>query len=355
MKVRILLLLAASGLLLAVAGWYGYRAMNAAPSAPPVQVPAPPMQRVQTVNGETVVIVGVDTQRASHIAVEPVAVSQHQSEITAYGAVIDLQPLFDLRNRYAAAHADREGVRAQADASRTQYERNRVLFQDDQNVSRKSLQDAQTVMQTDQAKLQATGAALSALNATLRQQFGDALATAAISPVSDLSQRLLAGRAVVLRITLPADNMAAAPTQIIVDGIDGHAIPAQKLSPSPQSDPAVQGNPYFYMADSALPVGMRTTAHVSLGGKSTPGLLIPENAVVWYGGQPWVYVKTATDHFTRRYVPSESAANHGYVVTSGFRAGDEVVIRGAQLLLSEELRPQGVASQQCKDPPECDD
>jgi len=41
-------------------------------------------------------------------------------------------------------------------------------------------------------------------------------------------------------------------------------------------------------------------------------------------------------------------------VTSGFRAGDDVVIRGAQLLLSEELRPQGITTQ-CKDPPECDD
>ena len=67
-----------------------------------------------------------------------------------------------------------------------------------------------------------------------------------------------------------------------------------------------------------------------------------------------MYVRTASDHFTRRLVLSASAAIEGVVVTNGFRAGDEVVIHGAQVLLSEEQRPQGVATQ-CKDPPECDD
>jgi multidrug efflux pump subunit AcrA (membrane-fusion protein) len=82
--------------------------------------------------------------------------------------------------------------------------------------------------------------------------------------------------------------------------------------------------------------------------------VIPEAAVIWYGGQPWAYVRTAPDRFTRRYVPASSPGDRGFVVTSGFHAGDEVVIHGPQLLLSQELRPQGIATA-CKDPPECDD
>jgi multidrug efflux pump subunit AcrA (membrane-fusion protein) len=159
---------------------------------------------------------------------------------------------------------------------------------------------------------------------------------------------------VVLLVTLPANDGASAPAHLTVDGPDGQPVSARRLSASPQGDPAVQGNPYFYAAGSALPVGTRTTAHVPLGEKSTQGLLIPASAVVWYGGQPWVYVRTASDRFTRRYVPSALAIDRGFIVTSGFRAGDDVVIRGAQLLLSEELRPQGIIPQ-CKDPPECDD
>lgn len=354
MKRRTTLLLVASAVLAAATGGYVYRTMNIAPDSSAAPASAAQSQRVQTVNGETVVMVATDVQRASHIDVGSLAASVLQPESAAYATVIDLQPLFDLRNRSAAARADRESAQAQAEASRAQYERNRVLFEDDRNVSQKSLQDARAVMQTDHAKLQAAEAAQDNLDATLRQQFGDALASAATAPVSDLFQQLLTGRAVVLRVTLPANDGAPAPVHITVDGPDGQPVSARRLSASPQGDPAIQGNPYFYVAGSPLPVGTRTTAHVSLGDKSTSGVLIPESAVVWYGGQPWIYVRTAADRFTRRYAPSAWAIDHGFVATSGFRAGDNVVIRGAQLLLSEELRPQGTTTK-CKDPPQCDD
>jgi multidrug efflux pump subunit AcrA (membrane-fusion protein) len=353
MRPRTTLLLVASAVLVAAAGWYVYRTMSGMPGTSAKTPPAAQSQRVQTVNGETVVMVATDVQRGSHMEVAPLAASVLPLESSAYATVIDLQPLFDLRNRLAAARADLDSARAQADASRAQYERSRVLFADDRNVSQKSVQDASAAMQTAQAKLQSAEAAQNALEAILRQQFGDALVSAAMAPVSDLFQRLLTGRAVVVRVTLAANGGASVPAHISVDGLDGQPISARKLSASPQSDPAIQGNPYFYAADGALPVGTRTTAHVSLGDKST-GLLIPESAVVWYGGQPWVYVRTAADRFTRRYVLSGMAVDRGFVVTSGFRAGDDVVIRGAQLLLSEELRPQGITTQ-CKDPPECDD
>lgn len=354
MKRPLVILSVVSVLLAAGAGWYIYRTFNANPPAPGAPAQAAAQPSVQTVNGETVVVVAPDVQRASHIDVAPLAVVAIQPENTAYATVIDLQPLFDLRNRFAAARADYDTLRAQAGNSHAQYERNRVLFDDDRNVSQKSLQDARAAMQGDQAKLQSAEAAQSGLDATMRQQFGDALASAALAPASDLFQRLLTGRAVVLRVTLPAGYSGAAPERIKVDAPDGQPVAAQKLSASPQGDPAVQGNPYFYAAGRALPVGTHTAAHVPASNRSVSALVIPEAAVIWYGGQPWTYVRTGPDRFTRRYVPDASSSDQGFVVTDGFHAGDEVVMQGAQLLLSQELRPQGIATA-CKDPPECDD
>lgn len=88
--------------------------------------------------------------------------------------------------------------------------------------------------------------------------------------------------------------------------------------------------------------------------EAVSGLLIPAQAVVWYGGQTWAWVRTAPERFTRRYVPAGNEDDRGFMVTSGFHAGDQIVTQGAQLLLSEELKPQGIATA-CKDPPECDD
>lgn len=352
MNSRTTIVLVAFAVAAAAAGGYVYRtATRPAAAAPPA---AASSQRVQVVNGETTVLISPDMQRASHIEVEPIATAALQAEKTAYAVVIDLQPLFDLRNRWASARADQESARAQVEASRSQYERNRVLFENDQNVSQKTLQDSRAVMQTDQAKLQSAEASENALDAILRQQFGEALASAAKASGSGLLQRLLSGRAVVLRVTLSAKDVDPVPEHITVDGSDDQPIVARKLSASPQGDPAIQGNPYFYITDSALPVGTRTSAHMPMEDKRTPGLLIPQSAIVWYAGQPWAYIHTAADRFTRRYVAATSPVDGGFVVPSGFHVGDEAVIRGAQLLLSEELLPQSIATQ-CKDPPECDD
>ena len=167
MKRPLVILSFVSVLLAAGAGWYIYQTLNANPRAPGAPAQAAAQPSVQTVNGETVVVVATDVQRASHIDVAPLAVVAIQPENTAYATVVDLQPLFDLRNRLAAARADYDTLRAQAGNSHAQYERSRVLFEDDRNVSQKSLQDARAVMQADQAKLQSADAVQGGLEATL--------------------------------------------------------------------------------------------------------------------------------------------------------------------------------------------
>lgn len=351
MKPRLILLSVASLALAGAAGWYLHQALDGGSSA---AAPAPPPPTVQTVNGETVVVVSPEAQRASHITVAPLAATTAQPTLTAYATVIDLQPLFDLRNRIAAARADVGTFTAQAANSRAQYERSRTLFADDRNVSQKTLQAAQALMQADTVKLQSAQATLGGLDATVRQQFGDALADAAMAPASKLFQRLQSGHAVVLRITLPGSYGHTAPAEMTVQAPDGRSIPAQQLSASPLADPAVQGVPWLYVAGQTLPAGIRTSASVPMPAPATSALFIPERAVVWYGGQTWAYVRSAPDRFTRRFVSAANEKDQGFLVSSGFQAGDLIVTQGAQLLLSQELTPQGTLTA-CKDPPECDD
>ncbi len=354
MKLRLILLSVMSLALASGAAWYIYQAVHDSGASTSADAPPSPPPAGQTVNGETVVVVSPEAQRASHIEEAPLAAVTSQSGISAYATVIDLQPLFDLRNRLASARADVDTFTAQAASSRTQYQGSRTLYADDRNVSLKTLQAAQSAMQSDDAKLQSARVTLNGLDGAMRQQFGDALANAAAAPASKLFQRLQAGQSVVLRVTLPSSFGTMPPERIAVDTADGRTVPAQRLSASPLADPAVQGSPWLYVADAALPANLRTSARVPTSNQAVSALLIPEQAVVWYGGQTWTYVRTAPERFTRRYVLAGSEGDHGFMVTSGFHAGDQIVTQGAQLLLSEELKPQGIATA-CKDPPECDD
>jgi hypothetical protein len=359
MNTRLILISATSLAIAAAGGWYAARTVarpsaSASSNAAPPASPAAPAQSVQTVGGETVVMVAPDAQRASGMTVAPLAVTTVQPRRDAYVTVVDPQPLFDLRIRLAGARADMAALSAQARNSSAQYQRSLGLYRDDRNVSLKALQDARAVMEADDAKAQAAKATLNGLTATARAQFGEALASDALAPESALIARLQAGRASILRVVMPTTQGAVVPDHIAVLTSDQQAIDADKLSPSPVADPAVQGAPWFYTTLRALPVGTHTSAAVPISPRRSAALLVPANAVVWYGGQPWAYVRIAPDRFARRAVVSNQESDAGFAVTSGFREGDSVVTHGAQLLLSEELKPQGIATA-CKDPPECDD
>ncbi len=297
-------------------------------------------------------LVAPDVQRASGIEVAPMTLSIVQAEQIAYAMVIDLQPLFDLSNRLASARATVDSAQIQAESSRRQWERTQPLYNRDHLISLQAFQDARAALQTDQAKLQAEVIAHSSLQASLRQQFGDVLANAAATPASGLFKSLASGDAVVVRVTLPTKSKLEIPTQVAIDTPDSQGVSAHKLSRAPQIDPAIQGATYFYRVDNSLAAGTRIKVHWPSDDKTTSGVLIPESAIIWYGGQPWVYVRTAADSFTRRSV--NAVANTATMNTTAIHAGEEVVIRGAQLLLSEEQRPVGITTQ-CADPPECDD
>jgi hypothetical protein len=68
------------------------------------------------------------------------------------------------------------------------------------------------------------------------------------------------------------------------------------------------------------------------------GVVVPRAAVLRVEGERWVWIKTAADRFTRRELEHARPVEGGWFVAEGFKAGDSVVVGGAQLLLSEELK-----------------
>ena len=70
------------------------------------------------------------------------------------------------------------------------------------------------------------------------------------------------------------------------------------------------------------------------------GVVVPHAAVVYAEGKTWAYVQTGADTFLRREVHLDHLTPEGWFVTSGIAAGERVVVTGAQMLLSEELKSQ---------------
>ena len=68
-------------------------------------------------------------------------------------------------------------------------------------------------------------------------------------------------------------------------------------------------------------------------------MIVPRAAVVRMEGSGWVYVLQGNaEDFVRVAVPLDRPAGDGWFVTNGVTASNYVVVTGAQMLLSEELK-----------------
>lgn len=297
---------------------------------------------VSTQEGEGVITLDRATQDRSGTAVAPLKPLSHQEEVKAYGTVLPLQDLTDLHNAYAAARAQVEKTRAGFEVSRKTYERLKALHENDQNVSDKALQTAEEAWRSGGAEARAAQDVLRTLEGTARQRWGGVLA-GWLMDASPAFDRLVQQHDILVQVTLFSETqIPAAPRTAFVQTSNGAPAPVTLISPSPRTDPRIQGMSFFYLAPAqgtGLLPGMNIIAYLPVG-PQVQGVLLPASAVTWWQGKAWVYVQKETGHFVRREVSTESPVQEGWFVSKGLSAGDQLVVSGAQLLLSEEFRSQ---------------
>jgi multidrug efflux pump subunit AcrA (membrane-fusion protein) len=294
--------------------------------------------------GRAVVRVSPESQKASGLAVEALKPGRSEAAIEAYGMVMNLQSLAEARGRYLAAIAEARALRAAVAAAESDYKRMETLFQDDRNVSEQALRAAEARLRSEQARLAAAEQSASAIRDSLRSAWGEVVAGWAANPDARIMQGLLQQSAFLVQLVLPYDlPRAAIRGKITVAPAVSreNALPARYVADSPQVDPALPGETYFYLVESGgLRAGMRVLARIGLGGAPVDGVIVPPAAVVWHAGKAWVYVKDDEQTFARHEVSLVQELDGGWFNGTGFDAGDQVVVSGAQLLLSEELKYQ---------------
>jgi len=295
---------------------------------------------VSTEQGATVITLSPEAQLQSDIKTAALTPSQYQEKLTAFGSVMSIDPLIDLRTRYLTAKADANVARASLANSQQDYQRVAKLNQDDHNVSDRVVIAAEANYKSDQAKVQAAEVQASNLRDNMRQTWGEALSLQATQqPASTSLQKLLEYKEVLLQVTLPFDATtpnAGSSISIIPTGSQSTPVKATFVSASPQTDSTMQGKTYYYRASAdSLRAGMRVTVRMNdvktdHSAKSGSGVLVPSSAVVWYSGKAWVYKKQAADKFIRQPISTETETTGGWFNTGNLKPGDEVIISGTQ-------------------------
>lgn len=298
--------------------------------------PNPPV-RLTIRNGVPTLTLTTKEQENAGIIAAKLEPAPPQIDIHGFATVLDPASLADLDNQYRDAEAQVDVAKARLAASQAAYQRAQILHKDQQNVSTAQLQGAKSAYDVDTATLAAAQTHAAAIVINVRQSWGGAIATELArgdSTIADLIER----RAFLVRVTLPPGAIITSPPAI-ASALYGPAdIRLTYVSLATAVDPKLQGISYLYRtpAQNLLP-GL--TLDVALAVKSERrGSIVPDSAVVWLEGKPWIYIRTQPTIFIRKQIdPGQSAPHNGYVV-GGLAPDARVVIYGTQMLLSEEFR-----------------
>ncbi|MGO8931156.1 MAG: hypothetical protein ACLQU3_30235 [Limisphaerales bacterium] len=280
-------------------------------------------------NGNAVITLTSKTQKDLGILLKSPTAFQMSPELKGYGRVLDPAPLVALITELASAQASYS-------ASSSEVARLKTLAGQG-NASARALQTAEAAASRD-------GVTIQSARERLTLSWGKAVAdrtdlSAFIHDLSSLETALV-------RIDLPVgETLKEPPAGARIANLSGASVDAALLEKAPSVDPQMQGQGFLFLLrpnSLRLTLGEAVAGYLKIPGEPLAGVIIPREAVVRTEGAGWVYVmNSAGDAFTRVEVALDHPTEAGWFVTKGATASDQVVVMGAQQLLSIELKGAG--------------
>jgi hypothetical protein len=300
------------------------------------------IDRVSVKDGISIISLSPAVQANSGIKTNKVESISYQDEIKSFGAVVPMETLIAAKTRLHNLQAELTSARTSHKQYQMQYERLKVLNADDKNVSDLAVQEAYVLANNAKVIINSKLLEIDNLRTSIELSWGDSLAKLALSNQSNsLFQHLLSKKNVLIQVSFPygTHDPKADDTILITPLNSRQTIKADFVSAATEADVIGVGKTFYYSAPSShLRIGMRVAVETSANkNKKSNGVVIPSNAVVWYAGVPWAYFKEGEDQFIRKPISADTEIDKGWF-NKELDINSEVVISGAQLLLSEEFK-----------------
>ncbi len=283
-------------------------------------------------------------QRQNGIKTQPLAAMQIHEEVDAFGRVVNIHGLVQLRSNVNAIKGEKNIILSELTAANTTLNRLRVLHQEAANISTRQVQEAEAESLVLQAKLNTLTSKLESIRTEAEQTWGSVLSNWVIDDQTEAFEKILSGRQVIFLISLRALDTLPDGIGFVYVGRNGNRRLAQQavyISPAIASDNILQGETYYFMAEAGnekYRADMYVHVWVPQSDETMSGVYVPDSAIVWSNGVPWVYIKKEEALFLRVAINDPVELGDGVFVKDGLKTGDEVVNSGAQMLLAEEYK-----------------
>ena len=308
--------------------------------------------------GMSIVSLSAAIQQNSGITTAKVSSSTFAGKLKSTGTVIAIDSLIEAKANYLQTKSEIALANAASSNNLQQYQRLKTLNEDDKNVSDRVVQEALAAVNGDKAKITAAELQLNNLQSAVKLQWGETLSSLVFNnkmsgdKLAPHLANLLNRNNVLVQVSFPLEfptpKLGSTLNLRPLNAVDA-AIKAVYVSPAAHSDANGYGKTFYYSAPAeSLRIGMRVNTEAEASIKANDGVVIPNQALVWYGGKAWAYFKQAKnkqgeDQFARKPINADievgSGADNGWF-NQGIDVQSEVVVSGAQLLLSEEFKSQ---------------
>lgn len=285
-----------------------------------------------TIDDDIVQDIGVSTTTLTQVA--------WAKELQSYAVVTNSKALVDAHTQLLQQQSAIHLAQVATNSARDEYDRLQKLTG---AVAQKNVSYAKADWLNKQASLDLVKTQYANTQLELTQSWGDKIASwlgHRDTPLEDILSR----KKILVEVALPIteDFSGKQPTVFVSENTERwNARPTEFVSPNFVATSLSRTQSYYYLTTAkGLRPGMRLHAWLKQDDTAKQGFFIPNEAIIWYAGQPWCYVQQQEGVFKRRALAGGISRSNGIFMESGFAEGDELVISGAQMLLSEEFRWQ---------------
>lgn len=285
------------------------------------------------------VVLSSQQVKSSGIATVPLRITTYRAQMDGIATVVDPQALTALAAQLATARAAVEAAKEEVLSTAAQAKRLQTLYHNGKLISESDEQAAIAAAAAAKAQEVSAIATNESARANATAAWGSALAMRA-EQGPDAFTDYAEGHRALLAIALPIGTAATPAKDVQILLSTGQTLAASLIGPSPRADTVIQGPTYYYSTPGeSLRSSQRFAAAVPVGTANAAGVVIPDAAVLWYAGEPWVYLETAAGQFKRRLISTDARDAKGWFQARGFKIDERVVVHGGELLLSQELKP----------------
>ncbi|AFJ02820.1 hypothetical protein Q7C_1672 [Methylophaga frappieri] len=266
-------------------------------------------------------------------------------EVRAWASVHSVQPLLEQRGELVQQQAQRKEAEVVMDAMYQEWSRLQELATQAGSIANKEVASAKAKWQAAKARFDSAQLHFDLIKNKIAGYWPETIADWITADNSLALNRIVSRQDSLLRVSLPVGsslNSEVKTLSVVLPNQEKALKTATFIAPVLSGNQSAFGQSYYFLIkDTALPESLRLDVWVPKQPTALKGVSIPGEALVWYGGQQWIYVRRSLENFQRVSAQSMIPTAIGvFDINNLISPQEKVVIRGAQTLLSEEFKWQ---------------